>query len=138
MIIYLDENLPKYLAEGFHILQYPEGIKNKVDVEVKHLSSDFGFGIKDEDWIPELGKINACIITQDIRIQRRKHEMELYKKHGVGIFFLRPITKKTGLTIWQMVETLAKRWPEIIKIATEEVRPFGYEFSIKKKLQKIG
>ncbi|CAN5389471.1 hypothetical protein BH23BAC2_BH23BAC2_21730 [soil metagenome] len=35
MIIYLDENMPRHLAEGFHILQFPEGFKTKQLIEVK-------------------------------------------------------------------------------------------------------
>jgi len=137
MIIYLDENMPKHLAEGFHILQYPEGLKQNFELEVKYLPNVFGYGCQDEDWIPQVGEQQACVLTQDFNIHRRKHEMELYKKHKLGMFFMRPLSKKKGMTIWQMVETLAKKWPEISRHIREEERPFGYEFSLSGKMKKI-
>ena len=33
MIIYLDENMPPHLAEGFHILRFPEGLKSGYKIE---------------------------------------------------------------------------------------------------------
>tara|TARA_R110002073_G_scaffold243403_1_gene405593 strand:+ start:363 stop:779 length:417 start_codon:yes stop_codon:yes gene_type:complete len=137
MIVYLDENMPKHLAEGFHILQYPEGLKQNIEIEVKYIPTEFGKGCKDEDWLPKVGKQKACVLTQDYNIHRRKHEMELYKKHNLGMFFLRPLSKKRGLSIWQMVETLAKRWPEISRLMQEEKKPFGYEILLSGKMKKI-
>ena len=137
MIIYLDENMPPHLAEGFHILQYPEGYKNKKLIEVRYFPTAFGYGAKDSDWIPEAGKEKACIITQDVNINRRKHEWELYRKNGLGMFFLRGPSKKKGLSIWQMVEALSRNWTEISEKVYNEKRPFAYTFGLKGKLKKI-
>lgn len=137
MIIYLDENLPPHLAEGFHILQYPEGFKTMQQIEVKYIPTVYGRGAKDEDWIPKVGKEKACVITQDININRRKHELELYRKQKIGIFFLRGPNKKQGLSIWQMVEALAKNWPAISEKVYKEKRPFAYSFGLKGKLVKL-
>ena len=73
MIIYLDENMPRHLAEGFHILQYPEGLKTQKPIEVRYIPTAFGRGAKDEEWIPMAGEEKACVITQDLNINRRKH-----------------------------------------------------------------
>lgn len=137
MIIYLDENMPRHLADGFHTLQFPEGFKTKQLIEVKYIPTVFGAGAKDVDWIPEVGKEKSCVITQDININRRKHELELYRKHKVGMFFLRGPSKKKGLSIWQMVEAMAKNWPEISQKVYSEKRPFAYTFSLKGKLKRI-
>lgn len=137
MIIYLDENMPPHLAEGFHILQFPEGFKTNHILEVKYIPTVFGTGAKDVDWIPEVGKEKACVITQDINIHRRKHELELFRKHKIGMFFLRGPNKKQGLSIWQMVEALAKNWPEISEKVHKEKRPFAYTFGLKGKLVNL-
>ena len=135
MIIYLDENLPKHLAQGFHILQHPEGLKSNFIIEVRYIPTEFNIGVKDSEWIPQIG--NSCVITQDININRRKHELELYRKYKIGMFFLRGPSKKKGLNVWQMVEALAKNWPEISRIAFEEKKPFAYTFGLKGKLKKL-
>lgn len=132
MIIYLDENIPKHLAEGFQILQKPEGLKSGFPVEVRYIPTSFGRGVKDRDWIPELGKQKACVITQDININRRKHEIALYKENKLGIFFIKGPTKKAGLSVWQMVEILAKHWNTITKAVHEDDKPFAYEVSYRR------
>lgn len=135
MIIYLDENLPPHLAKGFHILQLPEGLKSGYKIEVRYIPTEFETGAKDLEWIPEIG--NNCVITQDINIHRRKHELELYNKFKIGMFFLRGPSKKKGLSVWQMVEALAKNWSEISEKAHKEKKPFAYTFGLKGKLKKV-
>lgn len=137
MIIFLDENLPKHLAEGFQILQKPEGYRSGYILEVRYVPEEFGYGSKDQEWIPQAGNLEACVITQDININRRKHEMELYRSHGIGMFFLRGPSRKTGLGVWQMLEALAKNWPEISRRASTEKRPFAYEFGLRGGLKNI-
>ena len=137
MIIYLDENLPRHLAEGFHKLQFPEGFKTGYRIEVKYIPTVFGAGAKDVEWIPEIGKEKACVITQDLNINRRKHELELFHKHKIGMFFLRGPSKKQGLSIWQMVEALSKNWPEIAEKVHKDKRPFAYTFGLKGRMKRI-
>jgi hypothetical protein len=137
MIIFTDENIPPHLAPGFQLIQGPESMKTGIPLEVQHLPEYFGYGTKDKDWIPAIGKLKACVITRDVRLNRRKHEIALLREHDLGIFFLKAQTKKSGLSVWQMVEMLARSWPEIAKIAVEETRPFGYEVFINGKLKSI-
>jgi hypothetical protein len=136
MIIYLDENLPPHLAEGFDVLQQPEGLKIGHPLEVKYLPHIFGQGAKDMDWIPKLTP-GSCVITQDINIHRRKHELELYRKHGVGMFFLKGKSKKQGMSVWGMVQALAKNWPEISRIVHEVETPFAYQVSLGRGVKKL-
>lgn len=137
MIIYFDENMPKHLAEGFQILQFPEGLKKGCKIEVKYIPEAFHYSVKDVEWIPVVGGQNACVITQDININRRKHEIELYQKHGLGVFFLRGPSKKQGLTVWQMLEALSRNWAEISRIAIEEKKPFAYLFKTSGSIKKL-
>jgi len=71
MIIFIDENMPKMLAEGFNILQEPENYRLdlKDKIVVKSIKNEFK-GALDEVWIPEVGKLNSCVITQDYNINR--------------------------------------------------------------------
>ncbi|WP_373496677.1 hypothetical protein [Aquiflexum sp.] len=137
MIIFTDENIPPHLAKGFDILQKPESLKSGNSIEVKHWPEYSAYSEKDEDWIPKVSALNACMLTQDINISRRKHELELFKKSKLGIFFLRGKNKKSGLSIWEMVEILAKTWPEITRIALTEKKPFGYEIKANGKFKKV-
>ena len=137
MIIYFDENMPKHLAHGFDTIQSPEGLKTGRNITVKFLPEVFNYGADDKDWIPKVGKERSCVITQDLNISKRKDELELYQKNGVGMFFMRGPSKKQGLSIWQMVQALSKNWNEICRIATEEKRPFGYVFKLNGGMRKI-
>jgi hypothetical protein len=137
MTFYFDENLPRHLAVGFDKLQYPEGLKIGKEIHVHYIPDKFGRGVKDFQWIPEIAKLGALVVTQDVNITRRKHELELYKHHKLGIFLLKGITKKKGLSVWEMVQTLAKNWEEICVLSDKYEPPFAFEFSLKGKIRKL-
>lgn len=137
MIIYFDENMPPHLAAGFQIIQFPQGFKTNLDIEVKFLPDTFGRGCKDTEWIPKVGKEGSCVITQDISISKRKDELDLFKKHNIGIFFLKGPSKKNGLSIWEMTQALAKNWDEICKTMSSQKKPFGYVFGLNGKMKKV-
>jgi len=137
MIIYFDENMPRHLAHGFETIQFPEGLKTGHNIKVKFLPEEFNYGADDLEWIPKVGKERSCVITQDLNISKRKDELELYQKNGVGMFFLRGPSKKQGLSIWDMVQALSKNWNEICKIAMEEKRPFGYIFKLNGGMKRV-
>lgn len=92
MKIYIDENLSPHIAKGLDILEKPLG----EGFEVLSISEIFGRGAKDEDWLPQIGRENGVVITQDLNIQRSKQQRELYKKHNVGVFF-RPLPKMVSV-----------------------------------------
>jgi len=137
MIIYLDENLPRHLAEGFQLLQAPEGLKTGHRLDVRYIPTTFHRGVKDLEWIPLVGAEEGCVITQDVNISRRKHELALYRQHRLGLFFLRGTNKKLGMSVWEMVQTLAKHWSEISQIVYEEERPFAYKITSNRRPEKI-
>jgi PIN like domain len=47
--------------------------------EVLSIKEVFGKGIKDEDWIPQVGKLHGVVITQDKNIHRTKPQRDLLK-----------------------------------------------------------
>lgn len=136
MIIYVDENMSPYLAQGFDILQRPESTKLRDPIEVKSIKDVFGEGALDEDWIPLAGAQNSCIITQDYSIQRITHQRALCEKYGLGMFYFRP-PSKNGFLYWDMLNMMVKHWPDIIKISQKKTRPFAYKASSKGKLEPL-
>lgn len=135
MIIYLDENMPKHLAHGFNIIQSPENLKKaRVEIHVKFLPDVYGYSVDDLDWIPKVGKDKGFVITQDIHITKRKDEIDAYKKHGIGLFLLRGKSKKQGLSVWEMVQILAKNWEDIVKITLSKEGPFAYTVQQNRKI----
>ena len=97
------------------------------------IKKEFGKGAKDEVWIPKVGKECGIVITQDLHIHTTRHQNELYKKHGLGVFFFKP--PSTGYSFWEMVEKLVKYWPEIKKKAGDR-KPFAYRIT-PKKIEKL-
>jgi hypothetical protein len=127
--IYIDENFSHHLANGLDTFQQHLNSKEKLQIQVLSIKEKFGKGAKDEDWIPIVGKEKGIVITQDLKIQTTRHQNELYKRHGLGVFFFKP--PSTGFSFWEMVEQLIKRWPEIKKKASDE-RPFAFRINSNK------
>lgn len=124
--IYIDENFSHHLADGFDIFQQHLNSKEKIQIKILSIKTAFGKGVKDEVWIPLVGKENGIVITQDLKIQTTRHQNELYKKHGLGVFFFK--SPSGGYTFWDMVEQLVKRLPEIKKKSADN-RPFAYRIT---------
>lgn len=134
--IYIDENFAPQLAKGLNELQQPQNKKDKIDIQVLSIKDAFGQGEKDEDWIPKVGAVNGIVITQDLRIQTQRHQNELYKKCGVGLFFFSP-PSKSGFAYWEMVKLLVNRWDEIKQIMRKNETPFAYRCKAKSKFEKM-
>lgn len=75
MKIFIDENMPPQLAEGLAVLEKP----NNEGVEIYSIQKEYGRGILDEEWIPQVGQVNGIVITQDSKMQRIKAQFELLK-----------------------------------------------------------
>lgn len=139
MTIFLDENLPPALAEGFNVLQQPENFRLQLadPIEVKSIKKVFGKGVADEYWIPQVGVLGACSFTQDFNIHRIAHQRRLCIKYNLGMIYLRP-PSKTGYSYWEMVQLMVKHWHEIIQIVSKEERPFFYQITPRaSKLERL-
>ncbi|MEY3499618.1 MAG: hypothetical protein RL308_1287 [Bacteroidota bacterium] len=134
--IYIDENMPSQLADGLNILQQPQNAKDGFEIEVLSIKKVFGQGALDEDWIPKVGAENGIVITQDFNIQLQKHQRELYKECGVGIFFL-STPSKSGFQYWDFVKKLINEWDDIKKIVRKNKTPFAYRASSKKSFERV-
>lgn len=136
MTIFFDENMPRHLVEGFAQIQKLEGLNAGVQATIKYIPTEFYKGVKDEEWILQLTKGKSFVVTQDVNITRRKQEIALYQKQGIGLFLLRGSSKKQGLGVWQMVECLAKHWPFILETIKSQKPPFAYEVKPKGQPKK--
>ena len=129
MKIFIDENLSPFLARGIHILEknLDDGFEVLSIKDVFGKKDEFGKndgkGVKDEEWIPQVGKMNGVVITQDKNIHRKKLQKDLFQKHGIGMFFISP--PKNGYTYWQIVEILIKEWKDI-KEKCSTKKPFSF------------
>jgi hypothetical protein len=131
--IYLDENIASQIAESLNILEYHA----REGFEVRTIASVFGQGVPDEDWIPQIGAEQGVVITGDLRIHHNKFQRELYRKHGLGVIFMPPPSKKRGYKFWEQVEQLVKHWQEIRQTCRNE-RPFAFEIIEKQnKLKRL-
>jgi PIN like domain len=129
MKIFIDENLSPFLARGIHILE--QHLDD--NFEVLSIKDVFGKGVKDEEWIPQVGKMNGVVITQDKNIHRTKPQRELFERHGIGMFFISP--PKNGYTYWQMVEILIKEWKDI-KEKCFTKKPFSFIHRLRSGFKK--
>jgi hypothetical protein len=119
MKFYFDENIAPRIARALAILTEPDPVEVFCNVD------EFGRGAPDEEWIPEVGKNDGIVITQDLNIHRTRHQRKLYKKHGVGVVFFKP-PKKNGYPYWDMLTQILTSWPDIIKTVERAKRPFAY------------
>lgn len=131
MKIYIDENMPPQLSEGLSILEKP----NNENVDVYSIQKEYGRGIQDEDWIPQVGQVNGIVITQDTKMQRIKSQYELLKKYNLGVFYLIPPSNK-GYTYWEMVEKIISNWKKIKDLSKTTKAPFAYKIT-SRKIEKI-
>jgi len=131
MKIYIDENMPAQLAEGLAILEKP----NNEGVEVYSIQKEYGRGILDEDWIPQVGQVNGIVITQDFKMQRIKTQYNLLKTYKLGMFYLTPPGGR-GYTYWEMVERIIINWVEIKNLIKKNKPPFAFRIT-SRKIEKI-
>jgi len=131
MKIYIDENMPPQLAEGLSVLEKP----NNEGIEVYSILKEYGRGVSDEEWIPQVGRINGIVITQDHKMQRIKTQYHLLKSYKLGIFYLIPPGKK-GYTYWEMVEKIVLNWLEIKNLVRKTKPPFAFRIT-SRKIEKI-
>jgi len=129
MKFFFDENITPQIARALAILQ--ERLKHE-QVEVYTIRDEFGRGVADEEWIPEVGKQEGIVITQDHNIYRKKQQRELLRQFKIGVVFFKP-PSKTGYTYWAMIENILAAWPDIKEVAKREAKPFAYVIRPKSK-----
>lgn len=135
MKFFIDENIAPQIGRALQILQQP--LNKQEQIEISNIRDVYGRGVPDEEWIPEVGKLDGVVITQDINIQRTKHQRDLYREYDMGAVFLKP-PKGKGFDYWTMVEKMIESWPEIKEVARREKKPFAFVIRPRsRKLEKL-
>lgn len=105
LAFFFDNCLSKKIAEALRC----------VGIDVVHLQ-DAGFSpdTKDEIWLLRVDK-KRIVVTMDMRILSRPHEVAALRQSGLRVFFLpKSAANKIGL---EQLAWLAHVWPEIEKTA---------------------
>lgn len=110
-----DAHLPPGLAEALRVLGEP----------VEHVNEIFAPATPDETWIRYAGERNRCIVSRDVNITRRPHELAALRASSVGAFFLLP--GKRSPRLCQTIQTMIRHWPELKRLAATERRPFQFQ-----------
>jgi hypothetical protein len=76
------------------------------------------------------------VITQDINIHRKRIQKELYQKHCIGFFFIKP-PGKTGYKYWDLVKYIISNWIEIKDLSLNTNKPFAYECPCRGKIRRL-
>lgn len=126
MKYYFDETFPPTIAPAIDILEKQTGI------EVLNIIDEFGRGAKDEEWIPQIGKYESIIITQDYNINRMRQLRELYIKHKLGIFIFQA-PSKSGYRYWKWVKVIINTWEELKNTTQKSNKPFGFLYKPRSK-----
>ena len=110
-----DANLPPGLAEALRVLGEP----------AEHVNEIFAPATPDETWIRHAGERGMCVISRDVNITRRPHELRALREYDVGAFFLLP--GKRSPQLCKIIQTVIRYWPDLKCVAATEDRPFQYQ-----------
>lgn len=111
MKVVVDENLPPALARALNALFAGEH-------EIIHIRDRYGPGVKDLQWIPELGQDGRWIVlSADRRIRKTRAEFQAFRTSRLVGFFLcaslnkAPLVKKAEriLALWDNIATFGAR-----------------------------
>ena len=116
MDFYLDEQLPKRVANALHELERYEDKHNVYSTEMK-----FGKGVKDPDLYDKLKNVNGILISNDLRMKTRSNEFTLLKELGITAFL---ISLPSGSGYWIKVKTIINNWDEIKSTSEKCKHPF--------------
>lgn len=88
---------------------------------VAHVFRDyFPSGVRDEQWLPEVGRRNWVVLSKDKWIRRREVERTALMNAGVAAFVLSSGDMKGT----EMGRAFAKAYPRIRKLLRDYVPPF--------------
>lgn len=110
-----DAHLPPGLVEALTVL----------GESAEHVNAVFPPATPDERWIRYAGERGLCIVSRDVNITRRPHELAALRDFEVGAFFLLP--GKRSPRLCEVIQTVIRHWPELKRLARTEPRPFQYQ-----------
>ena len=107
MKLLVDHNLPPRLAKALHMIFEPGDT-------VMAIGEKFGRpNLKDEEWIPELGREGGwAVLSADMNIARKRPSRELFVRAGLVGFFFSPAMQKWPLR--RQAARVLTLWPQMI------------------------
>lgn len=107
MKLLIDHNLPPRMAQALHTIFEP-------DHEVVSLWGKFGrHNLKDEEWIPALGREGGwAVLSADLNIARKRPSRELFIRAGLIGFFFSPAMQKWPLP--RQAARILTIWPQMV------------------------
>ncbi|TET51643.1 MAG: hypothetical protein E3J64_06500 [Anaerolineales bacterium] len=115
MKFFFDNCMPLRLAEALDLLIQPDAHK------AVHLRKRFAPAIKDEVWVPALGRESGWIvISGDLRITRTPQVKKAWIDSRLPGFFMSE--GWANRAIWEQVAHFFVWWPHVLKL-TETTRP---------------
>ncbi|MBA3811167.1 MAG: hypothetical protein H0X27_05895 [Caulobacteraceae bacterium] len=107
MKLLVDNNLPPRLAVALAAIFAPDD--TVVAIREKFGRSD----LKDEDWIPTLGREGGwAVLSADLNIARKRPSRELFVRAGLVGFFFSPSMQKWPLN--KQAARVLMIWPQML------------------------
>ena len=116
MKLYCDENIPPSLARGLEALQQRLERIDGLHLEVVPFRDRFARGLADEDWIPEVGRERAIVMTHDTNLKRRRQQLALLQQHGIRVVFIVRPSKRSSY--WDTVVQVLRAWPRVRELVS--------------------
>ena len=111
----VDENLGRRIPTGMR--GFGESVRFLVD--------EFGLGVADVDWLPQVGKRGWIVITRDQQMLHQPAERQAILDNDVGVFWL----DGGRLPRCQLIQQLVRSWPQIKETAKRLSGAFWYRVS---------
>ncbi len=107
-----------FLDECFAIPDLVEALRPHVPVQI--FFDHFEPGTADQDWLPVVGANGWFVLTCDVQIRWRPHELEALERAGVGAFMVRAKGQRSA----ELVTAVVSAMPRMLKVARSRRRPF--------------
>jgi len=112
MRFFFDNNLSQNLTKG--VRAFGE--------EVVHLTEHFLEDTEDAVWLKYIGEKQLILITRDEKIRWNPAEIQAFRKHRVGAFFLGGKNRSRC----QLIQQIVRHWPRIKEYSEKEKLPFAF------------
>ena len=126
MYFLFDENVPHKFVQGLALIE-ESNHKSQIKVKLSHPRLIENEGASDEEQIQIAGKNDGIIISFDKDFKHIKSYYPLYKKHKVGIVFLK--LSKEESNYWGIVKLVVNKWEELKRLLKDHEKPFAYQVS---------
>jgi hypothetical protein len=124
MSFFFDQNTSPRLVQGLRCF----------GENVTHITEIMPEDTTDEEWLEYVGKKGMFGITRDDKILRNPREIEAFRRHRVGAFFL----AGKHLSSWQEILQVVVNWQQIKGLAEKSPPPFAFRVRSRgKKIERI-